>query len=237
METAVQKNGQQNGIATKQTYKVPNFSDLVNMEVVNSKDKEFQILLNQSPPEKWIKRNKFAGNSLYLPIDKIEYLLATLFLEYRIEIKDYKQLANSVCAHIRLHLKSPITGKWTYQDGAGAAPLQTKEGAGAIDWNQIQTGAVQMALPMAVSYAIKDAAGNIGRLFGKDLNRKDVMDYIGLAKNYVNEDEFSEIKSKLDSCITEIEINKYYMSLDAETKSNKKVIELFASKKAEICQK
>jgi hypothetical protein len=64
-----------------------------------------------------------------------------------------------------------------FMDGVGAAELQTKTGASASDLAAINTGAVMMALPMAKSYAIKDAAENLGKLFGRDLNRKDVLAY------------------------------------------------------------
>ena len=44
--------------------------------------------------------------------------------------------------------------------------------------------AVKMALPGAESYAIKDAAEKIGRVFGKDLNRKELMAYENLSGRY-----------------------------------------------------
>ena len=40
----------------------------------------------------------------------------------------------------------------------------------------INNGAVEMALPKAKTAAIKDACDNLGRIFGSDLNRKDVIE-------------------------------------------------------------
>jgi hypothetical protein len=84
---------------------------------------------------------------------------------------------NAVYVTVRLHLQHPVTGEMFYMDGVGAAELQTKTGASASDLAAINKGAVMMALPMAKSYAIKDAAENLGKLFGRDLNRKDVLAY------------------------------------------------------------
>lgn len=163
---------------------VPTYSDLVSMTELKSKENDFQVLLNQDPPDAWVKTNTIAGNSRYIPIDKIEYLLTRLFVKWWVEILDYRIIANSVSVHVRLFYVSPITGETLHQDGIGAAPLQTDKDAGATDFNRIKSAAVQMALPSAKSYATKDAAENIGRLFGKDLNRKDLMAYEPLAGRF-----------------------------------------------------
>jgi hypothetical protein len=64
-----------------------------------------------------------------------------------------------------------------WQDGLGAAPIHTKSGAKAMDWNEVNADSVMKAAPAAESYAVKDAAEKIGRIFGKDLNRKDLLTY------------------------------------------------------------
>lgn len=179
-ETAIQKSSV-NGV---QKRPIPKLSDLVNHEVVNSNQNELQVFLNQEPPDKWIRVNKFANGSKYLAIDKIEYLLTSIFLKWYVEVLEWKVIANSVCVSIRLFYQSPIDGEMLHQDGLGAMPMQTDEGKGAVDFNFIKTSAVQMALPGAESYAIKDAAEKIGRVFGKDLNRKELMAYENLSGRY-----------------------------------------------------
>jgi hypothetical protein len=88
-------------------------------------------------------------------------------------------MANAVQAIVRLHVQDPITGEWDWQDGVGAAPIQTRKGAGN-DASQVLHDAIVKAAPAAKSYAIKDAAECLGRIFGKDLNRKDFIAYTGL---------------------------------------------------------
>jgi hypothetical protein len=125
----------------------------------------------------------------YLPIERIEWLLTRIFISWRVEIKDSKLIGNSVVVTVRLHYKSVVTGEWEYQDGIGASPLQTDKDAGAIEFNKLKSGAVQMAAPSAETYAIKDAAEKLGKLFGKDLNRKDTMNYDALANTFETEEK------------------------------------------------
>jgi len=46
-----------------------------------------------------------------------------------------------------------------------------------MDWNATKNDAVMKAAPAAESYAVKDAAEKIGKLFGKDMNRADKIMY------------------------------------------------------------
>jgi hypothetical protein len=164
--------------------KVPNIVDLYNDKELTIKNTELAILLNSEPKKEWIANHPNI-KSRYIPIGIVEYLLTRIFGKWRVEIKESKILANSVLVTVRLYFIDPITGDWDWQDGIGASPLQTDSGAGAIEFDKIKNGAVMMAAPAAESYAIKDAAEKLGKLFGKDLNRKDVMGYDSL--NKVNE--------------------------------------------------
>lgn len=143
------------------------------------KNDQLNQLLNNLPNEKWIKLNKFANNSKYLPIDKVEYLLTRIFQEWKVEVLDYKNIFNAVTCSIRLHYKHPITKEWYFHDGVGASDVQVKAGSSASELTNINKNAIGMALPIAKSYAIKDAAHHLGRLFGKDLNRPDSIEFTG----------------------------------------------------------
>lgn len=119
-----------------------------------------------------------ASNVKYIPIGIIETMMQRIFWQVKIEIKDFKQIANSVCVNVRVHYLNPVTNEWEYQDGLGASPIQIKkESKSAIEFALMQTNAIQLALPAAESYAIKDACEHIGALFGRDLNRKEFMEY------------------------------------------------------------
>ena len=159
------------------------------------KQNSLNILLNYEPKEEWIKKHPVIKGYKYLPIERVEWLLTAIFQRWRVEVKDVKQVANSVVVTVRLHVFNPITGEFDYQDGVGACPLQVDKGsASAIDWSKIKTGAVQMSAPSAETYAIKDAAEKLGKLFGKDLNRKDLMSYENLKDKTFVEPDLSEFK-------------------------------------------
>lgn len=189
---------------------IPKYDELVSMDESKSKQNDFQVLLNREPPAKWIKTNDLANGSRYLPIDKVEYLLTSLFIKWWVQVMDFKVIANSAAVHIRLFYIDPMTGETLFQDGVGAAPMQTNKGAGATDFNEIKNAAVQMALPAAETYAIKDAAEKIGRIFGKDLNRKDLIAYENLAGRFEqkNEAEIKRIILMIDKATSRNDLEK-----------------------------
>lgn len=154
---------------------------------------EFLMVVNSEPPKNWIKMHPIASGVKYLPIEKIELLLTRIFQEWHVEIKREGQLANSVYVTVRLHYKDPIEGVFRWQEGTGAAPIKTRKGEDASNMAAILNDAIMTGLPAAESYAIKDAAEKIGKLFGKDLNRKDVM---GFAPSYATEEGLTKVKEQ-----------------------------------------
>lgn len=148
------------------------------------KQNALNVLLNQPPKEEWVKQHPIFAKVKYLPIERVEYLLTRLFQRWYVEIKDCKLVANSVVVTVRLCYQEVVGGQFAYQDGIGAAPLQTDKGAGAADWNAIKSDAVMKAAPAAESYAVKDAAEKIGKIFGKDLNRAEQIMYDSMIKSF-----------------------------------------------------
>jgi len=142
------------------------------------------FLLNQPPPQAWIKKHPLYKND-YLPIDKVEFLLTGFFKSFRVEVKSVFQIANSVCVTVRLYYSD------TWQDGVGAAPMQVDSGKNAMDSEAIKSNAVMLALPIAETNAVKDAADKIGKAFGRDLNRKDTLNYDHLIQD---EEKFKNAK-------------------------------------------
>lgn len=171
------------------TNNLPTIQELYEDVELKQKQNSLNILLNQQPAETWMKPHPTATKKvtvngekrdvpiMYLPIERVEWLLTRIFIQWKVEIKEVQMIANSVVVTVRLHYQDPLSSEWLWQDGIGAAPLQTAKDAGAIDWAQIKSAAVQMGAPAAESYAVKDAAEKIGKLFGKDMNRADQIAY------------------------------------------------------------
>lgn len=194
--------------------KLPSISELYTTDLeLLDKQNDLNLLLNQEPKKEWMKDHPIAkvefkdasGNKVkvpvkYLPIERIEWLLTNIFISWKFEILREGLIANSAYVTGRLHYRNPITGEWDWMDGTGAQPLQTESGAGATEFDKIKSSAVQISLPAAESYAVKDAAEKLGKLFGKDMNRADKIAYdtlygkfdapatdlVGLKKEYIN---------------------------------------------------
>lgn len=200
LQKAVSESKNGNTPVVQGEFRLPTLSEIYADEKMLPivKDNAFQVLINQEPHPSWIKEHPIAkverlneaGQKVkvpakFIPIERIEWLLINIFLKYKVEIKVVQLIANSICITVRLYYYDHINKEWLWQDGVGGAPLQTDSGAGA-DASRIKSGAVQMGAPAAESYAVKDAAEKIGRLFGKDLNRADRTSFEGLKDKYKN---------------------------------------------------
>jgi hypothetical protein len=162
--------------------KLPTMQDLITDTEDSLKQNALTVLLNQNPPAQWLVTHPMIRDYKYIPIEKVEYLLTRIFGNWSVEIRNTQIVANSVVVTVRIHVINPVNGQPMWQDGIGAAPIQTDKGAGATDWNAVKTDGVQKAAPSAESYAIKDAAEKFGKIFGRDVSRKTTMDYNGLLK-------------------------------------------------------
>ena len=206
---------------------VPTIQDLVDPDKLHKHD-QLKMLLNQNPPKQWIKTNKYANNSEYLSIEKIEYLLDKIFQEWKVEVLEYRTLFNSISVSVRLHYVNPLTGQWMFHDGVGAKELQTIAASGPLkqDFTNINKGAVEMALPIAKTAAIKDAADHLGKLFGRDLNREDTLEY----KQTYQRPEDSIVKA-IQSATTESQLRQLKDYCDTEN-----LLQLWVDKSNELCK-
>lgn len=166
-------------MANDQQKKLVSFKELKSDLALASRLDEYKKLLNFPPPEKWVKRNPYAGNSKYLPIEKCELLLDTIYQEWKVEILKSEHVLNSFIVTVRLHYLHPVTNQWMFHDGIGADDFQLNSGVTKFSLDEMKSGAIKMSAPKAKSAAISDASHHLGRLFGKDLNRKDIVDFKG----------------------------------------------------------
>jgi len=185
--------------------KLPTLKEIIDGQVtVNEKYRGINVLLNQPPPPIWVKKNQFAGNSEYLPIDKIEYLLTSIYGDWFVKINHVQMIGNSIEVTLTLYVR-PIIDElqdeinkadgeleiellkikysrkredwYLCQDGTGAAAIQVEAGQKASDFEKIKSYGIAIAAPKAESVALGDAADKLGRLFGKDLNRNNLVGY------------------------------------------------------------
>jgi hypothetical protein len=131
-------------------------------------DEQLRAVLDQDPPAEWLKIHPDAhgpqqadGSYLpyyYMPINRQKQLMHVIFGGYRREILQTAALKNSIVVTMRVVFRNPVTGLEEWQDGIGASSAAAS--------------LVQMAAPGAGSMAFMDAVKNIGRIFGRDLNKE-----------------------------------------------------------------
>lgn len=158
------------------THKIPTLAELHKGNPDAFDNDQVKTLLNVAPPQSWIKKHPMT-NGPYLPVDKVDYLLDSIYGRWELHINSISQIENSVVAIVTLKVWNPARNEWDYQDGGGAAPIQTDKESRASDMTAIKANGVQLAVPAAISYAKKDAADNYGKIFGRDLTRKDTLTF------------------------------------------------------------
>jgi hypothetical protein len=153
-------------------HKVPTLAELHKDNPDAFANDQIKTLLNMPVNQAWLKKHPVSGHA-YLPVDKVDYLLDRIYGRWEVSIKSISQIEQSVYAIITLKVWNPNRGEWDYQDGAGAMPIQVDSGSKPSDMAAIKSNGVQLAVPAAVSYAKKDAAENLGTIFGRNVSRKD----------------------------------------------------------------
>ena len=210
---------------------LPTIAELTGDVELALKNDQLNLLLNQAPPQNWVKTHPYIKGHNYLPIDKVELMLKRIFKRYRIEITGQGIAFNGVWVTVRLHYQNPIDGVWDYHDGIGAMQLQTKAGTSPADLININNGAVSMAFPIAKTLAIEDAADMFGKLFGADLNRKDTLNYT-TDKSLNKDEQLEELKElydlKKENVSPDEQINIERIIEKKEVRSYKKAINILS---------
>ena len=203
-------------MATKSLAKqtVPTLSELYENKESMVKRNQLNIILNAEPKKEWVRVHPMTKQN-YLPIDRVEYLLTMIFGSWNVEVKSVQIIANSIVVTVRVHVNNPVTGLAEFQDGVGAVPIQIKkDSGGAIDFQNMNAMAIQIGAPAAESYAFKDAAEKFGKIFGKDINRKNSPEYVDritqMIEDSIDEDLAQEIVEKINACTTEAQLKKVW---------------------------
>ena len=224
-----------------QKYQVPKIQDLIADKEMAFAQDDLNVILNTPVPQQWIKQHpmvKSNGQPLpYIPVKRVKWLLKRIYGKYEWEIKDCKQLLNSVVIIGRLTITNPVTGLKESQDGVGAAPIQMDKGATQGDLSAIKSNAIQIGAPAAESYALKNAAEKFGDIFGGNIYDVDGTAYAPVFGEDVRTAEnatIDDIKALYDdkrSLLTPDEIaNADRIINNQETKSYSKLYKHLAAK-------
>jgi len=160
------------------------FDDENIAEIVKTNELDYNLLqnfikaLNTEPPQELIKINKFANNTKYLPISFLEMLLDQISLgNWEVTEFRYQVVANELVGTIELSYYHPIFKKMIKRIGAGAVQIQTRAGTDAYDVNNKIVNTLTKQMGQLKAECFRNACKNIGKIFGRDLNREDVAEY------------------------------------------------------------
>ncbi len=151
--------------------------------IKQSEIEQFQELLNKKPDKKSIRVNKFAGDSMYIPIGNIENRLDEIYSgiwSYRID--KVEMIGNSIICQIVLRVLHPIAKVWICRGGVGAVPVQLNKGEKELNFLTCKSDAFKKGVGTAKSQALRNAAQSLGEVFGRNLNREDVEEFIPISE-------------------------------------------------------
>jgi hypothetical protein len=199
-------------------------------------DKPIQYLLDkfvkaQNGQAKGVKINKHQGNSKYLPISFVQQLLNTYYLgRWQVKNFKYQELYGQLCGTVELWVFNPITKEWLIHEGVAATQIRCKRETG-----KPITNGLTMDLPRLKADCIKNAAKDLGKSFGADLNRKEEAEYEArLSKSIDNQTyNIKEIKEAVKKIGNQFELLEYLNS-NPMFEKDKKVYSLFTERKEEI---
>jgi len=154
------------------------YKDMMSLSVDDLKDLQIYTKhLNKSPDKTKIMKLDVGGGRqiLYLPISHIEMLLDQYFfgLWETFNFK-WQLIANEVVASIQLKVYHPKLHIWLTRTGTGSVPIQQTSGSKIADilHEKIKNTLVK-DFPHLEAECIKSAAHKLGKVFGRDLNRKE----------------------------------------------------------------
>ena len=148
---------------------------------------KFQTRLNSLPSELAVESTP-DKKAQTVVISHIEMTLDELFFgQWKTENFKWNAIANEVQGSIELVAIHPVTGFEIRRTGAASIVImvdRVPDGITGTDRNQWalnpsnkKANALDMAFPKLKSECLKNAAQSLGKIFGRDLNRKNVDQY------------------------------------------------------------
>lgn len=159
----------------------------------------FHARINVDPPKQEIQVNTYANNSKYLPISFIQMKLDEFYFGlWRTENFKTKVVANEITGEVELSVFHPVYQQWITRVGAASVMIQLRaqyeyhpNGEIKTDRNGAQIKKKKNILdaaekientlvkdyPHLYAECVKSAAKTLGKVFGRDLNRKFIDSY------------------------------------------------------------
>jgi hypothetical protein len=167
---------------------------------------EWKALLNRDPDPKEIEPTP-DGRAKTLPISFVEMTLDELFEDWGTKNFTTKVVGNEVVGELELWCINPITKRTITRVGAAAIIIQVDkapEGIQGVDRNRWalnpdnkKPNALDLGYPKLKAECVKNAAQSLGKIFGRDLNRKKSDTYKPPLKA-LSQEAFNALKKRID---------------------------------------
>lgn len=149
---------------------------------IRQRCQNFLVRLNQQPDPKSIEKTP-DGRAYSLPISHVEMTLDELFFGlWSTRNFNSKVISNEVCAEMELVVIHPVTGDEVVRTGTAAVQItvdKVPEGVSgqernrwALNPDNKKPNALDMSYPKLKAECLKNAAATLGKIFGRDINRK-----------------------------------------------------------------
>jgi hypothetical protein len=114
------------------------------------------------------------GKARTLPISFVQMTLDEIYLGlWETSEPSYQQIFNEVVATVCLTVTNPVTGKPQRRTGWASVIITQDKDAQVADFNMTKKkNALDLAFPKLGAEAFKNAAQSLGKIFGRDINRK-----------------------------------------------------------------
>ena len=73
---------------------LPTIAELYNETEAKGKQNDLNVLLNQEPHKSWIEIHPSAKGYKYVPIERKEYLMTRIFINWWTEVIEYRVMLN-----------------------------------------------------------------------------------------------------------------------------------------------
>jgi len=128
---------------------------------------DFQAKLNREPNADDLDKTP-DGKARTLPISFVEMTLDEIFLgQWETSEPKFQQVFNEVVGSLVLTVWHPITGRAIRRVGFASIVITQDKDAQISEFNTLD-----MAFPKLKAECTKNAAQTLGKIFGRDLNRK-----------------------------------------------------------------
>lgn len=160
---------------------------------------DFMSRLNKEPDPKELQPTP-DGNAKNLPISYVEMTLDEIYLgQWSTSECTYQQVFNEVIGSIILTVVHPITGMEIKRAGYASIVITQDSGSKLQDFNTTKKkNALDLAFPKLKAECLKNAAASLGKIFGRDINRK-TADVYKQAYPQISDKAFNELIKRLDN--------------------------------------